>query len=164
DFRKMESNSFKLYFTPVNINQLLKEIVSDNNTLIRHKEVKLFWHLNAPEWLVLDKDTISKIVSNLLSNAIKYTQDYIHISTEVSAENQLNVTFRNNGNLVPKEEMEDIFKPFHRATTHMGKAEGTGLGLSLARSLAELHGGTLMLHVEDNANIFILSLPLQNAF
>src|SRR5690606_38042267 len=111
DFRKMESNSFKLYFTPVNINQLLKEIVSDNNTLIRHKEVKLFWHLNAPEWLVLDKDTISKIVSNLLSNAIKYTQDYIHISTEVSAENQLNVTFRNNGNLVPKEEMEDIFKP-----------------------------------------------------
>lgn len=161
DFRKMESDSFKLYFTSVNINQLLKEIVSDNITLIHYKGIKIFWHLSAPEPLILDKETVSKIVSNLLSNAIKYTQDYIHISTEVFANKQLNITFRNNGSLVPSEDMEDIFKPFHRSATHIGKAEGTGLGLSLARSLAELHGGTLHMCVEEGANIFILTLPLQ---
>src|SRR5690606_33930155 len=60
DFRKMESDSFKLYFTSVNINQLLKEIVSDNITMIHYKGIKLFWHLNAPEPLILDKETVSK--------------------------------------------------------------------------------------------------------
>ncbi|TYR37878.1 hypothetical protein FXV77_00910 [Sphingobacterium phlebotomi] len=162
DFRKIESDSFKLYFTSVNINQLLKEIVSENNTLIQYKGIKLFWHLNAPQQLTLDQETVSKIVSNLLSNAIKYTQDYIHISTNVVADNMLSITFRNNGYLIPREEMEDIFKPFHRSTQHIGKTEGTGLGLSLARSLAELHGGTLTMLTAERENIFILKLPLQN--
>ncbi len=162
DFRKIESDSFKLYFTPVHINQLLKEIVVDNNTLIHYKKIKLSWQLNAPEPLTLDRETVSKIITNLLSNAIKYTRDYIHITTEVIADKQLRITFKNDGNLVPKEEIEDVFKPFYRAKKHADKAEGTGLGLSLARSLAELHGGTLLMQLDENENIFILTLPLQD--
>lgn len=162
DFRKIESDGFKLYFIPVHINQLLKEIVHDNNTLIHYKKIKVSWQLDAPEPLMLDKETVSKIISNLLSNAIKYTHHYIHITTEASTpQQQLTITFKNDGNLIPKEEMEDVFKPFYRAKAHIGKAEGTGLGLSLARSLAELHGGTLSMHIEENENVFILILPLQ---
>lgn len=161
DFRKIESDGFKLYFTPVYINQLLKEIVHENRSLITYRNLSLSLQLEAPEPLLLDKETISKILSNLLNNAIKYSEENIHIITELAAENQLCITFKNDGNLIPRNEIEHLFKPFYRAKAHVGKVEGTGLGLSLSRSLAELHGGTLTMLTKERENIFILKLPLQ---
>lgn len=160
DFRKIESNGFKLYFTPMYINQVLKEIVEENRPLITYRQLTLSLQLGAPEPLLLDKETVSKIVSNLLDNAIKYSQQNIHISTELVPDNQVCITFKNDGNLIPKDEIAHLFKPFYRAKAHVGKVEGTGLGLSLARSLAELHGGTLTMRTEGRENIFVLKLPL----
>lgn len=163
DFRKIESDGFKLSFTPVHVDHIITEVVEDNSALIHHKKIKLSMELNVLKPILLDKETVSKIISNLLSNAIKYAHHYIHIATVVSGSpQQLTITFKNDGNLIPKEEMKDVFKPFYRAKAHIGKAEGTGLGLSLARSLTELHGGTLQVTVDpdENINIFTLTLPL----
>src|SRR5690606_41190450 len=91
---------------PVHINQLLREIVQDNNTLIDYKKIKISWHLNASEPLMLDKDTVSKIINNLLSNAIKYTHQYIHITTEIATPQQLTITVKNDGDLIPEEEID----------------------------------------------------------
>ena len=103
----------------------------------------------------------TKIISNLFTNAIKYSDTYIHVKLRLdNASNLLTLSVENDGVIVPKAEREEIFKPFkqyHEENTHV---QGTGIGLALARSLAELHGGKLSMDEALDCNRFILQLPL----
>lgn len=69
------------------------------------------------------------------------------------------VRIHNDGVLVPSEMKEKIFEPFFRGKG-AGNQPGTGLGLSIARSLAQLHQGTLELQYDDHRNVFVLTLPI----
>lgn len=70
------------------------------------------------------------------------------------------VIFENDGYLIPVELKELVFKSFYRAKETV-KLPGTGIGLTLSRSLAEMHGGTLILDCTDkHMNVFILTLPV----
>ena len=67
----------------------------------------------------------------------------------------------NDGNVIPVEMREEIFKPFTQCHNGISMhVQGTGIGLALARSLAELHGGTLVMGNDIDKNIFILNIPL----
>jgi DNA-binding response OmpR family regulator len=109
----------------------------------------------------VDRNSFSKIIGNLLSNAIKYSDSYISI--EIIEPNQNGESFsiivRNDGDLIPEQFTDDIFNPFYRAKG-AEKREGNGIGLSLSRTLSELHGGSISYSQEDGLNTFVLTLPL----
>ena len=96
---------------------------------------------------------------------MKYSEHYIHVSLEVTEGDESNV-FRirtvNDGVIIPREMREEIFQPFVRFNEREdGKVTtGTGIGLALSRSLAELHQGTLAMGEEENSNTFCLTLPI----
>lgn len=161
DFRKTESRGFKLNFVKTDVRLLTDSIIHTFLPMFE-KEGKTF-HIAYPEkriYAFIDREAFSKIVSNLLSNAFKYSQKKVALQVHLDeVKDTLSVIISNDGNLIPPSEKEEIFKPFYRMkeTENM---EGSGIGLSLSRSLAEFHSGTLTYRqTDDHLNQFILEVP-----
>lgn len=96
--------------------------------------------------LVADARAFKQILVNLLGNAVKFTPDggQIHLQASIEGE-RLEVVVKDNGAGIAPVDLARLGQPFEQAGNASQKALGTGLGLSLARSLAELHGGSLIL-------------------
>lgn len=163
DFRKAEANKFSLNFIDANINEILQENFTSFKPAAEQKN--LDYQLELPRitlYAFVDAEAIKKIITNLFSNAIKYAAriTVIKLLPFSSDDDFFRIEFRNDGYIIPDELMESIFQPFFRIS-ETEQQEGTGIGLSLARSLTELHRGTLVLKKIDNQlNIFLLSIPI----
>lgn len=162
DFRKTEIKSFSLNFVKANI----IDIIKDNYAQFwaAAEQEGLCFRLHAPDELYayVDVEALNKIISNLLDNAIKYAKSKVFICVEpITEEHTLfAIEIKNDGRLIPPEMKEKIFETFFRIK-ETEKQSGTGIGLALARSLAELHKGKLYLkHPEGDLNVFALELPV----
>ena len=169
DFRRTEHQGFRLNFIECNISEILKETQTRFTSLSKQRNIE--FTLNIPEvdfYAHVDKEAFTKIISNLFNNAIKYSSSYIHVTLEIDVygENKcFHIYTKNDGIIVPDEMKEEIFKPFvqFNAGNTNKIAAGTGIGLALSRSLAELHQGTLYMVKGENCNSFCLTLPsIQN--
>ena len=159
DFRKVESNSVRLTFTNVAFSQLLQNIVARFEPTISgmHKTISLDMD-NDNLILQADQEAVTKIVSNLLNNARKYSETFIQVTTRTH-DDMLELHVTNDGEQIPAGKAEEIFQPFTRLDdTH--NQPGSGLGLPMARSLAEMHGGHLTINTASEYNEFVLILPL----
>ena len=110
-----------------------------------------------------DEEALHKIFNNLFSNAIKYAQKEVSVRLLLPKEGDAYYTIEisNDGYLIPADMSERIFEPFFRLKETI-KQKGTGIGLALARSLAELHKGKLYLkNTSDGLNTFVLTLPVK---
>ena len=165
DFNRMESRNYTLTFSTCNISAILRDTIARFSGLARQNGIRLI--LNLPEEDLhadIGEEAFTKIVSNLVNNGTKYGASYLKVSLETLAGlDSFRITTENDGTIVPDRMKEDIFKPFVRFRE--GKDDkittGTGLGLGLSRSLASLHGGTLVMAPGTDANVFVLTLPLR---
>ena len=163
DFRKAEANNFSLNFTKTDINELLEEMHAVFKTAA--EERKLSFKLDMPRVTLnafVDNEALKKIIVNLINNAIKYSDKQVSIKLLPfsSEDSMFNIEFKNDGHIIPAALKDKIFEPFYRIK-ETNKEPGTGIGLPLAKSLAELHKGTLDLKISpDKINIFLLSLPI----
>ena len=153
-------------FTRCNITEVVQKTHLRFTSLAKQKGLDLT--LKIPEracYAHVNKEAFTKILSNLLSNAMKYAESYVQIflETDMAVENGIfHIRTVNDGPIVPDTMKEEIFKPFVRFNgEENGKVtSGTGIGLALSRSLAELHRGSLRMVEGEDANIFCLTLPL----
>ncbi|MFC5683082.1 hybrid sensor histidine kinase/response regulator [Flavobacterium sp. MAHUQ-51] len=160
DFRKTEIEGMGLTFVEINISALVKQLQSEFTPLIEEKNIHFELELGEKSiYAFVDAEAIRKILSNLISNAIKYAKSEV-IITLFRDENSFEFIVKNDGNLIPKGLKSKIFEPFFRILGSENQT-GTGIGLSLAHSLTELHKGTLKLQFQDESmNTFVLKLPL----
>ena len=159
DFRNVESNSIRLTFTNVDFGQLLQNIVARFEPIISgmHKTISLDVE-DDQLMLQADQEAVTKIMSNLLNNARKYSETFIKVTARTH-DGLMELRVINDGKQIPKEKAETIFQPFTRLDdTH--SLPGSGLGLPMARSLAEMHGGRLIVDIASEYNEFVLTLPL----
>ena len=163
DFRKTETKGFSLNFVKVNISELVEETYYRFKPAAEQKN--LSYKLNLPDtplFAFVDKEAFTKILSNLLNNALKYADSRVQVNFMPLSptDKDFVIEIWNDGHLIPHEMKQKIFEPFFRLKQSENEI-GTGIGLSLSRSLAELHKGTLELkQAENDLNIFILCLPL----
>ena len=109
----------------------------------------------------IDEEILVKILNNLLSNATKYAADILSVKLGYAEgkENAFMIEVTNDGHKIPFEMREQIFKPFFRINK-TSSLNGTGIGLSISRSLAEINSGLLFLKEQpDNLNTFVLIIP-----
>ncbi|WP_100844891.1 hybrid sensor histidine kinase/response regulator transcription factor [Flavobacterium sp. 5] len=161
DFRKTEMEGLKLTFVETNISLLVRQLHSQFTPLIEEKNIHLELELGEKDiYAFVDEEAIRKILTNLISNALKYAKKEV-IITLFRDESSLEFIVKNDGNLIPKGLKSKIFEPFFRILGTENQT-GTGIGLSLAHSLTELHNGTLKLRfLDENMNTFVLQLPLR---
>lgn len=164
DFRQTEINGFSLNFTKANISELVEEIYQSFKPLAEQKNVSFKLTLPSTEIMAyVDLDAFNKILSNLFSNAVKYAKSEVSVSlqTKGATDNFFTLEVKNDGYLVPDDMRDKIFEPFFRLK-ETEKQRGTGIGLALSRSLAELHKGVLYLKQPENQyNVFSLGVPVK---
>ncbi|MFA5444531.1 MAG: two-component regulator propeller domain-containing protein [Bacteroidales bacterium] len=166
DIRKMEKNQITVNFLKEDIGSIVSKTCEYFAKAAKEQHISYTVHIpEKPVMMMCSAEIVKKMVSNLLSNAIKYCKNSIELSLTVS-DNDQNVVIRvtNDGALIPDNEREKIFTPFYQIRTvsaQLKGSNGTGLGLPYARTLANLHKGSLVLDsaVKDE-NSFVLTLPL----
>lgn len=163
DFRKAEANNFSLTFIKTDINEFLQELYNSFRPAAEQKNIS--YKLALPRLTLhawVDAEALKKMCSNLISNAIKYSEQSVLVKLLPfgSEDNMFHIEVRNDGFVVPYDQKDKIFEPFYRMK-ETEKQPGTGIGLSLSRTLAELHKGILELKPSAEAlNIFQLTLPI----
>ncbi|MES2472960.1 MAG: HAMP domain-containing sensor histidine kinase [Pseudomonadota bacterium] len=115
--------------------------------------------------LYADERAVKQILINLVSNAVKFTPQggRIDVVAGRAASGDFQIMVRDNGPGIPRDKLEKIFAPFNQVDNRFDRqAGGTGLGLSLVRGLAELHGGRAWLESEfgKGCSAFV-SLPVK---
>ena len=117
---------------------------------------------SAPVHVLCDHDRILQALGNLVGNAIQFTPKGGRVRVEVEAKRD-HCLFRvaDTGPGVSPEHVEDVFRPFWQAD---GASQGAGLGLAIARSIIEAHGGTIGIesHVPSGAS-FVFTLAYKGA-
>ncbi|WP_018630977.1 ligand-binding sensor domain-containing protein [Niabella aurantiaca] len=162
DFRKTEANQFSLNFVKTDIVALIADLVAGFKEQATGNRIRLNVELpESPFMAFVDREAFIKICTNLVSNAVKYadTRATVRIGTVTDADAYFTICFDNDGKGIPEEFRGQLFEPFFRVRAN--NKPGTGIGLSLAKSLTELHNGTLQLvSGEQDLIIFELRLPI----
>ena len=159
DFRKMDSNKMEMHFVSVNLSSLLREWVRKFSESPQKQDKHLTLTLPEGDDLHVraDRNALIKVLNNLFSNALKYSDHEFLISLSVDGD-QVVTEFENDGGLIPAEEREMIFTPFHQLQHTENATSSSGIGLHLARSLSEMMDGSLTCDAHQGLNRFTLRL------
>jgi PAS domain S-box-containing protein len=165
DITKIESGFFEIHLRNCNIVSIVEEITLSVAEYIENKGVSLLFDTDVEEMLAAcDPDKVERILLNLLSNAIKFTKKGDSISVNVfEREDAVEIIVSDTGIGIPKDKQELIFQRFIQVDTSLTKAqEGSGIGLSLVKSLIDMHGGAISVESEyGKGSKFNIRLPVK---
>ncbi len=167
DIRKTEAGLMKLEVGEGNLVQFVGEVVISFRELARQKNIDLLF--NPEKKLVrvwFDPDQLEKVFYNILSNAFKYTPENGKIIVEIAEDalsNTVQIRISDTGKGIAPDKIAYIFDRFYQAEEHheQGAQGGTGIGLSLAKSVVEQHHGEIGVESEPHKGaIFTVKIPL----
>ncbi len=146
-------------YEPVNLSTLLEDITDSLRPTAKEKGLELVCHI--PEGLTLagDSDSLIRMFVNLLGNAIKYTErGQIAVSPARTTDEFVEIAVADTGIGIAPEHLPHIFDRFYRADKSRATS-GAGLGLAIALSIAQAHGGTIRVESEiGEGTVFTLQL------
>ncbi len=126
-------------FRQIDLSAICADLFEFYEPLAESKSIKMTLETHSPVQILGDGDLMREAVSNLIGNAIKFTPDYGSVSISVTRENGLPVVrVRDSGIGVEPTERDKIFQRFYR-TSSGHRVPGSGLGLSIAAAIANLH-------------------------
>jgi signal transduction histidine kinase len=165
DAARIDSSTFKLYKERVNIKDIISDALQVTNGSSHYKDGLKIIYQQEDIFIEADKDRITQVVSNILNNAVKSikeqeqqeTERVIHVITQRRGDSELVISIIDNGKGIDPEIMSRLFTKF--ATRSF---DGTGLGLFIAKSIVEAHGGKIWAenNKEGKGATFSFSLPL----
>ncbi|WP_205617928.1 sensor histidine kinase [Atopococcus tabaci] len=163
EYTKVRQTTTPLNITDFDIVQLLEQLAADFELEASEKGMELSVHAS-PERLMMrgDPEKLVRVFNNLLTNAFKYGKDGDKVLVDVGQEGpQAKITVSNNGQPIPEKSLRHLFERFYRGEeSRSQETSGTGLGLAIAKSIVELHGGTIQAKTENGWTQFHLLLPL----
>ncbi|MBC5640077.1 sensor histidine kinase [Clostridium lentum] len=145
----------------VNLKNYIKSIAYNYEGKALEKNIVIKYQLENIEALI-DKEKFAQVIINILSNAIKYNNGNNSIYIKVfKKNNSINISIKDSGIGIPKSEYKNIFERFYRLDKSRGANEkGVGVGLTIAKSIVNAHGGEIEVYSEINkGSEFIISLP-----
>ncbi|MGH1485142.1 MAG: YfiR/HmsC family protein [Cellvibrionaceae bacterium] len=163
DLAKIEAGKMKVELTPIHIDSLVEEAISNVKPLLAKNKNELKIDIDNNQYMPeVDYDKLLLMLVNLLSNATKFTKQGIITIDVKNTPQQLSIAVKDTGIGLTKEQLEYVFNRFHQVS-HGGtkKFKGTGLGLSITQHFCEIMGGNI--HAESNQDkgaAFIVDIPL----
>jgi CheY-like chemotaxis protein/nitrogen-specific signal transduction histidine kinase len=174
DNSKIEAGKIQLEEEELNISELFRNVAGNFEDLAGRKNIRLEFRSGLAELppnkvLMGDSLRISQIILNLLSNAIKFSDENKEIGIDISTRElsgaimELNFSISNYGIRIPEEHLQEIFHPYVQVSNDMSrKYGGTGLGLTIVKSLVDMMEGTISVSSGEQT-VFRVSVPLKTS-
>jgi two-component system, chemotaxis family, sensor kinase Cph1 len=159
EIERLGAKSFPIDIQPVESRDLLQDAVTAAQPLANEKHISLVLEMSNPPKIDADPHRISQVLSNLLGNAIKFTPEGGRVTLYARPrDGALSVTIADTGPGIAPDDLAHIFDRYWRPKG--SKAEGTGLGLYIAREIVEAHGGRVWADSSPLGATFVFTLPL----
>jgi signal transduction histidine kinase len=150
----------------LNLDEVVERTANHWRPLLEQKEFHIDLKLSGPPTMKADADALEQILGNLLSNVDKYAASgkWVAIRTETEGRSA-RLVVEDRGPGIPNGKRRSVFEPFERLRSDLNEGvSGTGIGLTISRELAELHGGKLeVCSVYRDGARFVLTLPIDTA-
>ncbi|MBN1870249.1 MAG: PAS domain S-box protein [Candidatus Omnitrophica bacterium] len=168
DLAKLEAKKMELNLKPTAMTTVINDVCETVDTWVKNKGISLVKNIepNLPE-INVDPDRVIQILMNIIGNAIKFTpkEGTITVTAGLSeAKDRMVLSVKDTGVGIAKDDLPKIFGKFQQAKNRSaGEKSGTGLGLTIAQELVELHGGKIDVESEEGKGTtftFFLSMNL----
>lgn len=163
DITKIDSGFYDLRMQNMNIVQVVESITLSVSEYVRSKSINLVFDTELEEKIIaFDPDGLERIMLNLLSNAVKFSREggtiYVNINNEADG---VVIRVKDSGIGIPQDKRHLIFDRFRQVDKSLTRNhEGSGIGLSLVKSLVDMHGGSISVQsTYGDGSTFIISLP-----
>ncbi len=159
-----DAGQLRLHTAPLNLSHFLRQVVDAHHPQAQERGVSLA--LETPPSLPLveaDRDRLAQVMGNLLSNALQYVPDGGHVTVQAEVQGrEAAVAVTDDGPGIPSQDLPHLFERFWRGDRARRRATGgSGLGLTIARSIIEAHGGRIWAEsVEGRGSTFAFALPV----
>ncbi|AJH01546.1 hybrid sensor histidine kinase/response regulator [Clostridium beijerinckii] len=165
DSTKLDAGHFQIDMINCNIVSVVEEITLSVASYISNNNINLIFDTDVEEKIIAcDPDKIERIMLNLLSNCIKFTDDDGSIFVNIfDGEEYITLSVEDTGIGIPEEKVEIIFDRFRQVDKSFTRNyEGSGIGLSLVKSLVEMHEGTISVESKYGVGTkFTIKLPVK---
>lgn len=165
DTTKIDAGFYNIELENCDLISLLNNIVLSVQDYVRKQNLSIEYISNTSNLITAcDPEKIERIMLNLISNAIKFTQKGGKITVDAKkSDTKVIITVEDTGIGISEDKISDIFNRFVQVNRSLIKSqEGSGIGLSLVKSLVELHGGTISVESELNkGSKFIFYIPIR---
>ncbi len=146
DLAKVESGQLSMSREPVSLAEVMLECQAMIEPQAQQRGIQMtFPQFDTPYFVQADRTRVKQVLINLLSNAIKYNREQgtVVVGCTASTPERIRISVRDTGAGLPPEKLAQLFQPFNRLGQEAGGEEGTGIGLVVAKRLAELMGGVI---------------------
>lgn len=165
DITKIDSGYFNINPRNYNIISIVEDITLSVAEYVKNKNIRLLFDTDVEEKIMAcDPDQIERIILNLLSNAIKFTKAGGDIVVTIhDRQDSIDIMVKDTGIGIPKDKINMIFMRFRQIDKSFTRNhEGSGIGLSLTKSLVKMHGGEIEVRSEyGKGSEFVIHLPVK---
>jgi two-component system cell cycle sensor histidine kinase PleC len=164
DMSKIEAGRIRLDFEEIDLNHILADALRVVSARAQDKQLAVKSRIADGLTLHADRRALKQIMLNLLSNAVKFTPDGGNIVVRGRQhEDHATICIMDTGIGIAKEALTKLGRPFEQvANQHTRNHQGSGLGLAIAKSLVELHGGTMRLRsTPGRGTVVRVHLPVE---
>ncbi len=146
DLAKIESGRMTIHPEPLDLREVAEEGLRQASVQAERKQIKLRFKRGAqPAPIFADPRAVPRMINNLLSNALKFTPDGGQVTLQVETfDNEVHCRVTDTGPGIPAQELRRVLAPFEQGEAGKKAGEGTGLGLTIVRSIMGMHRGRLM--------------------
>lgn len=162
DITKFDSGFSELQLKKCNLVSFVEGIISSVIPYIENKNIKVTFDTDKEDiYLLIDPSKMERVILNIMSNAIKFTPKGGEIFVSIKCTDTIDISIRDSGIGMGEEKMKTIFERFSQVNGGFIKNyEGSGIGLSLSKSIIDQHGGKIKVESELNkGSNFIISFP-----
>ncbi|MCH5324229.1 MAG: HAMP domain-containing histidine kinase [Eubacterium sp.] len=161
EIARFNLSTVSLQYSKINLTRLLEQLTYEFKPMLQEKNLHCKLDVDGDIMLRCDADKIQRVLDNLLRNAVIYSYENTEIEiTAQSRGEEIIITFLNFGDTIPAEKLDRIFEQFYRLDAARRTSGGAGLGLAIARQIAELHNGKITAKSEQDKIVFEVTLPI----
>jgi len=158
-FAQKQRDQIKLHRRPAVVDDVIAVVIQQFDPAFRRRGLQVVFDGSARDRVDVDVDALEQILGNLFGNVEKYASSGNRLEvTSHQANGYTNIVINDDGPGIPARHRERVFRPFHRLSNHIADRPGTGIGLTIARQLAQLHGGDLRLLPSESGACFEIRL------
>ena len=161
DLSRIEAGQMPLDLDVVSIPTVITDVVKDFESIAKERAITLQVHNVMDVPVRADRDKLQQVLQNLIHNALKFTPERGHVivQSHITEQQRVKITVADTGCGIPPALQHKVFEKFQRAPSSVH--EGAGLGLTITKSLVELHGGQIWVESEPGrGSRFSFTLPV----